>query len=162
MLVLIEGVDGSGKTTLVNQLHKLGYHTVNMNKFRGIEQQYFLYKDLNNLSELQTDNVMILDRSFISELVYRCIDLKQPDISLKDIASLLSACKIIFCTSNTAFDDSIARGETNIVDKNVSERLENLYNIFGTMISLFTNCKTYTYDWKHQRVDDVVKFIKET
>ena len=53
----------------------------------------------------------------------------------------------------------MVRGEDNITNKETSKQIQQVYRIITSMLSKFTEAKTFTYDWKHQTVDDVLKFI---
>ena len=66
-MIIIEGIDGTGKTTVANYLNDKGfsiYHFGFDEKNKEIDEKYL------NLLEQNTAN-MVLDRCFISELVYR-------------------------------------------------------------------------------------------
>ena len=154
MLVILEGVDGSGKTTLCNQLKEKGIPTVTavdrFSKFPYYEWLKLVYEN----------TISVVDRSFITELVYRTVDGKNSGtMKLEDMCKILSSCKVILCETDTAFEDSMSRGEDNITDEKTSKQIQLTYRIITTMLSKFTSVKTFTYDWKHQTVDDVINFI---
>lgn len=156
MLVILEGVDGSGKTTLCNQLKEKGF-TVELPIDR-LEQ--FPYSKWFQLS--QKRDITIVDRSFITELVYRTIDGKPVGkMTLKEMCDVLRFCKVILCETDSAFEDSMLRGEDNITNEKISKQIQRTYQIITTMLSKFTSVKTFTYDWKHQTVDEVINFIYE-
>lgn len=156
MLILLEGVDGSGKTTLCNQLKEKGF--VCEAPIDRLER--FSYAKWMELAKRR--DVTIVDRSFITELVYRTMDGKERGtMSLKKMCNVLPFCKIVLCETDTAFEDSILRGEDNITSKRISKQIQNVYQIITAMLSKFTSVKTFTYDWKHQTVNDVIKFIFE-
>lgn len=69
MRILIEGPDGSGKTTLCDELVKRGYHYIHLSKPEGDVDEYM--RDASNEST-KYDNV-IIDRGVISNLVYSTI-----------------------------------------------------------------------------------------
>lgn len=65
-MIILEGIDGTGKTTLAEALEKYGYKTYHFGydaSAKSIERKYLDVLNLNT-------EKMILDRSFISELVY--------------------------------------------------------------------------------------------
>ena len=154
MLILLEGVDGSGKTTLCNQLKEKGIPIVTavdrLSKFPYYEWLKLVYEN----------TVSVVDRSFITELVYRTNDRKDVGtMTLEDMCKILPFCKVILCETDSAFEDSMLRGEDNITNKETSKQIQQVYQIITTMLSKFTEAKMFTYDWKHQTVDDVLKFI---
>lgn len=154
MLVILEGVDGSGKTTLCNQLKEKGIPIVTsvgrFSKFPYCEWIKLVYEN----------DVSVVDRSFITELVYRTNDGKDVGtMTLEDMCKILPFCKIVLCETDSAFEDSMLRGEDNITNEKTSKQIQRTYQIITTMLSKFTSVKTFTYDWKHQTVDDVINFI---
>lgn len=154
MLVILEGVDGSGKTTLCNQLKEKGL-IVEPPVGR---LEHFPYSKW--LALMAKRDITVVDRSFITELVYRTVDGKFPGtMNLAEMCGILEDSKIILCETDTAFEDSMVRGEDNITNKETSKQIQQVYQIITTMLSKFTEAKMFTYDWKHQTVDDVLKFI---
>lgn len=156
MLVLVEGVDGSGKTTLVKKLFEKGYCCKrvfrNGNKEAGNFYKY-AYRD----------GIVVLDRSFISDYVYRQTDLQpREDLDLEGIGSILNGnVAIIHCVNAYHYDDAMERGEDNITDKDTSEWIASLYCDAMKVFALFTSAKIFTYDYHNTTVDQVDKFIKE-
>lgn len=161
MLVILEGADGSGKTTLLKQLLEKGYtckkflYNKNNKDSKKVAQLYLEY--------IRKDEITVVDRSFISDIVYRCNDDNPPrDFSAdKAIYILNAACKIVYCKTDTQYEDSIARGEDNITLKEKAEQISKSYDLFMTFFRKYTNVKIFEYDWHNKRVDDVVKFIQE-
>ena len=160
MLIILEGVDGSGKTTLCSQLEELGAIKISIN--RGTKNQYRQYF----CSLMKYEHVcdfLVTDRSFISDLVYRLEDGKdRDDMTLMEMCSLLEKdTKIILCETETSFEDAMLRGEDNITDKKRSENIKYLYNLVIEMFSKFQDIPVYKYNWKKQNIGDVINFIKE-
>ena len=154
MLIILEGVDGSGKTTLCNQLKQKGFIV----KPPVDRLDKFPYRKWLKLSKKQ--DITIVDRSFITELVYRTIDGKPVGkMTLKEMCNVLRFCKIVLCETDSSFEDSMIRGEDNITSEKTSKLIQIIYQIITAMLSKFTPVKAFTYDWKHQTVDDVINFI---
>lgn len=155
MIVFVEGVDGSGKSKLTEQLKEKGYktHTVNSSS-----------EEVKEWMELiEETDTLVMDRgSFISDLVYRIVDGKpRRGMDLFCISAILKTpVKIIYCKTDTAFDDAIRRGEDNIVDRNVHDELCNTYDKVMRMFSLFTDVSIITYNWKTDSVSNVINFIE--
>lgn len=154
MLVILEGVDGSGKTTLCNQLKEKCF-IVESPVYRLEQFPYIRWFELSQKRE-----ITIVDRSFITELVYRTIDGKPTGkMTLSEMCDILQFCKIVLCETDSSFEDSMLRGEDNITDEKTSKQIQTAYRIIVTMLNKFASVKTFTYNWKHQTVDDVIKFI---
>ena len=158
MLIIVEGNEGTGKTTLINELSKkLVCVRVKYDKnVKGI------YQTLDNFAK--HPELFICDRSFISDIVYRRLDHKKGQMSLFQIGKLCgdneSRIKIIFCSNKNAFKNAIERGEDNIKVESVHKVLENEFYSVKNMIRCFTNIETFDYDYEYQSVDDVIEFIK--
>lgn len=99
-MLIIEGIDGVGKTTLVEYLQ--GY---------GMKKYHFDYdsKNMDLFTKymrvlLEDNNKLVLDRSFISEMVYGPVIRNKCKLSLEDYTKLLIAyknfgTKIIYLTA---------------------------------------------------------------
>ena len=75
------------------------------------------------------------------------------------MCNVLRFCKIVLCETDSSFEDSMIRGEDNITSEKTSKLIQLIYQIITAMLSKFTSVKAFTYDWKHQTVDDVINFI---
>lgn len=158
MLILLEGVDGSGKTTLCNQLRKEKF-VIKKPIDRIANFPYTSWSNLVAESAISKQD-FIFDRSFISELVYRTTDKKEiGTMAFLDMCYILNYCKIILCETNTSFEDAMTRGEDNIIDRQVSNQIKQAYRTIVTMLNKFLYVPTFVYDWQHQTIDDVIKFI---
>ena len=99
-MLIIEGIDGVGKTTLVEYLQSY-----------GMKKYHFDYdsKNMDLLSKymkvLSSDDTgLVLDRSFISEMVYGPVIRNKCKLSIEDYTKLLMAykntgAKIIYLTA---------------------------------------------------------------
>lgn len=154
MIVLIEGVDGSGKTTLCNQLRFEGYIPINIPQDEAQYVEYVIHAN--------DSLVYISDRSFLSDLVYRLEDGKErTGMDLYSMSEIFNRnVKVIFCHSPTAYLDSMKRGEDNITSKPRSDAINHLYNIVYRMLKTFTNVPVMDYNWKSDKLSDVIKFIE--
>lgn len=156
MLVLVEGVDGTGKTTLVRELFERGFCCKRVFRNDNCEAAKF-YKYAHQ------DGLVILDRSFITDLVYRMVDeLPMEDQDLEQIGKILNGnVLIIHCVNPFHYDEAMARGEDNITDKGLAERINDLYFTFMTMFAKFTKARITQYNYHNCSVDDIIKTIKE-
>ena len=159
MIILIEGADGSGKSTLVNQLNVRGYFTFSIDDKSKPSEEY-RWKAIIASCE---DNVAICDRcSFISDLVYRICDGKpRRGIDLYKIASIMrNDVAIVHCKTDSAFEDAMLRGEDNIVNSDSHNELEKCYDMILEMFRIFSGTDIFEYNWKKQNVSDVINFIE--
>ena len=155
MLIIVEGNEGSGKTTLINQLtEKIPFVYVKYPK-----EVKNTYQMLNFFTK---NGLYILDRSFISDIVYRRLDHEKGQMSLCDIGNICTSCniKIIFCHNKNAFGNAMKRGETNITVDSVHKLLDDEFSSVEEMLKNFTDVEIFDYDYEYQDVNDVIKFIK--
>lgn len=158
MIVYFEGVDGSGKSIIIRKLQEqFGYDVVAC-PYRRINKRTE-YEDWKRFASKYENKIILCDRSFISEFVYRLIDDDETFLTLKFFAELLTNCKIVHCTSSTSFTDAQERGEDNIVTFEQHKRIEQVYFDTMSMINKFTKIPILTFDWHNQNTSDVIKFI---
>lgn len=85
--IIIEGLDGTGKTTLCNYLAKEGYSSLHFT-YSSCETNLFnKYKKL-----LMNATNLVMDRSFISEIVYGNILRGSCRLKKKEIDELINIC----------------------------------------------------------------------
>lgn len=67
--IIIEGIDGTGKTTLAKKINKLGYEYIHFPHNTEVNDLFAFYSEYHeNKNDMM--NKYVLDRSFISEFVY--------------------------------------------------------------------------------------------
>lgn len=158
MVIILEGPDGSGKTTLAKALmcHKACDAVLNIK--RGGEHQLAMWKTLFGSAA-----IFVTDRSFISDLVYRLWDHEERDqLTLLQMCNLLiGPCKIIYCTNANSYANSIKRGEDLIVDEKSHEIIRRNYEIIMEMFEKFASVPIMRYDFANNDISEVIKFIKE-
>lgn len=157
MLIIVEGNEGTGKTTLINQLaEEIPFVTIKYPK-----EVKNTFQMLNNFIK---DNILyVLDRSFISDLVYRRLDHKRGQMTLYEIGQLCSSpsgIKIIFCHNKDAFKNAMKRGETNITVDSIHKILDDGFYIIEEMLKNFTDIEIFDYDYEYQDVNDVISFLQ--
>lgn len=160
-MLIIEGIDGVGKTTLVEYLQSCG-----MKKF------HFDYdsKNMNLLSKYMKvlsvdDKELVLDRSFISEMVYGPVIRKTCKLSPEDYTNLLIAyknkeTKIIYLKAPK--DALLKRRNEDKSDydviENHYEELNNKYDeIMGYSSSFIDVITINTYEKNIEQVRSYVK-----
>lgn len=156
MLILVEGADGSGKTTLVNQLSEY-FPTMRIN--RGYVDVKKFYAKLTCMNE-----DIVLDRSFITDVIYRLalddgigtdgIDIFRMDCILRDSI-------VIYCKTVTQFDDAKARGENNITDLKTAQTISRHYDAVMKFINTRTSTHVIKYDWHLDTPENLVSTIKD-
>lgn len=158
MIVILEGVDGSGKTTLCKQLVNEGYKQIAV--IGGGEYEFYEWKRAKNDF---VEDVAISDRSFITDIAYRLFDFKpRRCMCLESMLEILRYdVRIVFLESGTEYEDSIARGEDNIITKFANTQIKRNYRVIADILELFTDVPIMRYDWRTQDVSDVIKFINE-
>lgn len=156
MIILIEGADGSGKSTLLNRLSEIGFKTMTA----PIPNRN-MYEKWNKLvyNSIYYGENYIFDRSFISEIIYRVIDRRNSYISLGQVCELLKFSKIILCETATQFEDSIARGETNITTIENAELIRHKYRDFIKMVNKLEKVPYIVYNWKVDSISKAIHFI---
>lgn len=156
MLILVEGADGSGKTTLVNQLNEY-FPTLRINMGNDHIPDFY-----DNLIDMQED--VVLDRSFITDVVYRLAleDGKETDgINMFYMEHILRNSVVIYCKTATQFDDAMHRGEDNITNLLTSKIISRHYDAVMKFINTRTSTHVIKYDWHFDTVEELVSTIKD-
>ena len=151
MMIFVEGVDGSGKTTLIEQLSNQ-YISLRVPRVADFEFWQSLICRSKGLN-------ILVDRSPMSEYVYRQFDGEVCKFSYDQLRHLLKQSKTIICESDTAFKDSMNRGEDNITDVVSSNRLKYLYSVIGQSL-VADGVDIIKYNWRFDSPDDVINFIE--
>lgn len=157
MLILVEGVDGSGKSYLVNQLYEKGFAIQKV--------QWSQNFDFHKASAYcyQGDINLVEDRSPITDIVYRIFDEQKPDRTenIDDILDWVRRfkIKIIYCKTKSSYTDSIRRGEENITSFQDHCEISKIYDIVMAIIKRDYPSAVLEYDHSKQNVNDVLKFI---
>lgn len=159
MLVILEGVDGSGKSTLASMLEGLGFSTVRVPRKANWD-----YRNWIDVRELASKTNVVLDRSWISDMVYTVEnpnEHKPWPIELSEIGFLMRKTIVVHCDTDRALANAISRGEDNVNTKDRHDRIRNLYNDIIKMIKAYGRCEIVRYDYSDPKAyDNVYKFIK--
>jgi hypothetical protein len=158
MLVIIEGIDGSGKSTLCEQLSNKGYTIVRKSR----TDKNLTFREFRFLQFAKEKYV--IDRALLTPWAYRLLDNQQldcDDFSFKEIITFLEDSPIIYCNCSNAFVYAIKRGEENIDSISKSNKLRQIYDFIIGTLELYNAATIFKYDFEKQTVDDVINFIKE-
>jgi len=159
MLILVEGVDGSGKTTLCKRLIddlKLEQVVVDRTS-KDYNEQW------ENLLKRSENSNLICDRAVLTELVYRVKLGGDTNMKLSTVEKVLSNKHTIniFCRTETEFKDAMTRGEDNITDEDTSTSLSYMYLIMLAIYVKFSNISVVQYNWQENTYESLIRFIKK-
>lgn len=159
MITYIEGVDGSGKSTLVKKLKdKYGAVQVELPGRNYEEWRQWCNKNCTFRKEKEA---FIADRSLISEIVYRMEDFEKTFLTKELIQKFLVGAQFIYCKSESSMTDALGRGDNNIKSYEQHMTRSNLYDGIFYMLKNVYNVQVITYDWHSKKLDKVLKFIKQ-
>ncbi len=156
MLILIEGNEGTGKTTLINQISK-HLPCVTVKYAKEVKDTCKLFTTLIPLKKL-----ILFDRSFVTDMVYRMWDHKPGQMKLSQIGDLLDYAndiKIIWCCNGNGWKNAQTRGEDFICTENDYKIIDNNFFRVITLIESFTNVPVLHYDYEYNDIEDVINFI---
>lgn len=133
MLFIIEGADGSGKTSFAEMLSKqTGYPILHRSQPKDEDEKVRMFDEYMRLAS-SSKNV-ILDRCWYSEMVYGPVMRDESVLSYPDMYKLERAAKkhgaiIIYCTDKieTLWKRCQRRGEDYIVDANTYKQIYDGY-----------------------------------
>ena len=140
--IILEGCDGVGKTTLANLLIHKGYKSLHFDydPHLSIKEKY-----QRILSKNYGANI-VLDRSFISEMVYGPLRRGYSRLSDKDFSELLQMLNkrggrvvLLDADPETIFDRIQKRGDAD--DKNIDlSQVTNIRNLYKQVLSSRQEC----------------------
>ena len=168
-IFFVEGADGAGKTTLIKKLSEYsdvkGYSSPprdwSFNK--PVRQWRDLLEDILEANEYYKSNIILIDRSPITEFVYRMvIDVDKPNMTMVQFAQLMKDYNIgiLHCEARDAFESAQKRGEDYVLDKGAHKAIEEMYTYFmWTMIAF--GIEVHTIWPKTQKIVEIYDKIKE-
>lgn len=129
MIIIIEGPDGSGKTTLANQLSKqTGYKVIHRVQPKTDEEKQIMMCEY--LQTIRSGKNMIFDRCWYSEMVYGQIMRDDSVISypqMYELERLLTknGAMIIYCTDSKPilWSRCLERGEEYITNRETFDKI---------------------------------------
>lgn len=139
MIFILEGADGSGKTTLANQLHRqTGFPVIHRTKPKDNAEKAMMMDTY--LHAVRKTKKGIFDRCWYSEMVYGPIMRGASCISFSQMYALerqlvKNGAVIIHCTGpkHVLWDRCQTRGEDYIVDRH---KFDQIYDTFEELFAV--------------------------
>lgn len=150
-LIIVEGADGTGKTTLVNKLVEQGAIPLPIIP-RDVENYDVLLNTFVTIAA-NTTRDCVMDRSVFTDVVYRYVTGgKMMNSKLDDITRMLyrNWAIIIHCVNGNYFERAMERGEDNITDKVTAKKIFDAYDFLMFILKGYCslNVVKYNYDDK--------------
>lgn len=152
MIILIEGPDGAGKTTLAEKLSKqTGYVLLHRSYPKTAEEMANMMQEY--MQVIKSGKNCIIDRCWYSEMVYGPIMRNETNISYPDMYELERAVArvggiVIYCTGNrkVLWQRCTERGEDYVVDE---ETFKDIYYGYSDLMNRVPHLiPVVTYEYK--------------
>ena len=153
-LFIVEGADGTGKTTLFNNLVKQGVQPLPAIPRYNDHNDDILQMYVNLVKTTKYDYIM--DRSIFSDIVYRYVLGGTVTFSrLERLLRMLSSCDttIIHCVNENYFVKSTERGEDFVTDEVTAKKIFETYELLMFIIKNYSTIAVERYDYN----DDISK-----
>lgn len=149
-LIILEGADGSGKSTLLKRFVDAGAVEIKSPERNDKYHDIKFLEDVIHCDRRSNNNLYVMDRSFLTDVVYRYVDDDKPmTIDLLELLQIMERRRviIIYCKTNNAFENSIARGEDFITNKDVHNKIVDCYDYLMFIIKTYSFIKVIDYDF---------------
>lgn len=171
MILILEGPDGAGKTTLAETLRQRFQgsgmvHIVKHGPYTGVEPEHLCRIYFRAMSPALTfDDTVIMDRSWISEPIYGEVyrnganRIDTPRKRMLERVALSRGAVVIHCQPDfeTCAETFEKRPDEEYLD-DVSQ-LEQVYNEYEAL-PLITNLPTVHYDYTRDTVDELLHKVE--
>ncbi len=168
-LIIVDGPDGAGKSTLINQI-KSRFIVLSAPKSHAkkARNEYLIDYDMMR-HEAKDSHTFIRDRSFlIGEYIYPSILNRDPKFSQPELWNMLQIVDpiILYCRLDNKMDmfNNISR---ELKEHKPTEFTQSVLNQYEKIVDAYDDfmvnaklagIKVLKYDWKHHNVDDL-KFL---
>lgn len=177
MIIQVEGVDGSGKSSLVKHIGELLDKLEFEFDLEGEKQIPTKPEDPNRVTEtvlydklcaMAEDKVIyVLDRGPFSDIIYRVFDNHTSVTDLGKLSDWFREQQVcdnaicIYCNTNTARERMIARGEDNPTSLIYHNQLKKLYDAIFQPMLLAPWYYNIEHDPDYSMVDEYIKLCVE-
>jgi len=173
MIIILEGPDGAGKTTLAETLrqklqgNKL-VHIVKHGPYKDLEPEHLCKIYFRGMTPALThDDIVIMDRSWLSEPIYGSVyrdganRMDKPRQRMLERAALSRGVVVINCLPEyeVCLKTFTGRMEDEYLDN--AKQLQQVYQEYE-MLDINTCMPVLQYDYMHDTVDDLIYNIRNT
>ena len=143
MIILIDGPDGSGKTTLAKKFIEKGYSYIHLDKFEDVNEGY--KKLIAQLQESKKENKdIIIDRAIISNLIYSHV-FGGEIVNISLALTFISLCdKIYVCLPHDKEKHKELYNKLKNKRSEVYNSMEEVYDWYDFLLQM--NSKIHQYD----------------
>jgi thymidylate kinase len=153
MIIIVEGIDRVGKSTLCNRLESIGFSKLNGKlvcenaKIRNDIERDRITAQTDLLKIIHNNNDIVIDRFHISQMVYSIME-REVDVHMSNIDEELSKlnCKIVFVNPTDIETSSKQHGKDLTM-------YQKLFDIFKIMT------KIPYYECNYDTMDNMVEII---
>lgn len=163
MIVLIDGPDGSGKTTLCDLLRKNGFEYIHLSKERKVNNLYnnlILYLESN-----KNNKDVVIDRAYISNIIYSNVFNDSEYISLDNLQKIHNLVDCIILTIPKDREKYLKHFDKLKGDRpELYSSMEKVYDSYKCKDSynfLLQDKPYYIYDMFIDTPDNVYNFITQ-
>jgi thymidylate kinase len=154
MRIILEGCDGTGKTTLAKKLQeRYGIDYVHVNRQDPTSYEFY------NQTLSKTD--VIWDRHFIGEMIYPTVFKRKPNLRMADFESLLTKArqeKVVILILTAGEEQLIASSKKR---PEYEEVVKNLITINGQFVAIADVYQLPIINVFEMTFDDIVKIIEK-